>query len=267
MEWSRRGCPIATVLVFAALATSSGAPAGLGGLASRTETLQLHAELRLVSLIGACPAGVTVPVCAARTGEGLVQGLGKVAEAYTFLAEVDSPPCGVGFGRALSYRVRFIVANKGAIDFSLASAECVTAEAVRTQTQAFTIVGGTGIYAGASGSGTVSRLLGGETPRGRVGSETWTGALVVPGLEFDVTPPVVLGAIARTIAVRRGAKSVRVTYKVTATDAVDGPVPPSCRPLSGTRFKVGRTRVTCTATDTSGNTATRAFTVIVKARP
>ena len=45
----------------------------------------------------------------------------------------------------------------------------------------FSITGGTGIYAGASGSGTVERILSGLTPSGRRGTETWTGTLAVPG--------------------------------------------------------------------------------------
>jgi hypothetical protein len=59
---------------------------------------------------------------------------------------------------------------------------------------------------------------------------------------------------------------VRVTYKVTATDDVDGPVPVACRPSSGSRFKIGRTIVTCSASDKTGNTATARFTVTVKRR-
>jgi hypothetical protein len=59
---------------------------------------------------------------------------------------------------------------------------------------------------------------------------------------------------------------VRVTYTVNAVDAVDGSVPVSCQPASGSRFKIGRTLVRCSATDNSANTQTATFTVIVKAR-
>jgi hypothetical protein len=50
-----------------------------------------------------------------------------------------------------------------------------------------------------------------------------------------------------------------VTYTTTSSD---GAV--SCRPASGSVFKVGRTVVTCTATDASQNTATASFPVVVK---
>jgi hypothetical protein len=61
-------------------------------------------------------------------------------------------------------------------------------------------------------------------------------------------------------------KRARVTYKVRAVDAVDGPVRVACAPKSGSRFKIGRTRVGCSAVDQSGNEQTATFTVIVKAR-
>jgi hypothetical protein len=57
---------------------------------------------------------------------------------------------------------------------------------------------------------------------------------------------------------------VRVIYKVTASDAVDGSVPVSCQPRSGSRFKIGRTFVKCSATDTSANAETESFSVKVK---
>lgn len=259
--------PLIAAVFTLAVATSAGAVAtGRGATVSRTGTHQLSGELRLVSLLGDCPPGVTAPVCAARTGEGLVPGLGKVTEAYTFLAETDLPPCGPGFGRALSYPVRFVIANKGEIDFSLAEAGCVALEAVRTARQAFTITGGTGIYAGASGSGTVGRGLGQETAIGRVGHETWTGTLVVPGLEFDETPPSLTGAVAKTVRVPRAVRRARVVYTVAARDDVDGAVPVTCAPRSGALFRIGRTIVTCSTTDSSANTRTARFTVTVRAR-
>jgi hypothetical protein len=53
-----------------------------------------------------------------------------------------------------------------------------------------------------------------------------------------------------------------VSYTVpTATDAVSGSISGSCTPPSGTHFAVGSTLVTCTATDSSGNTGTASFHV------
>jgi hypothetical protein len=56
-----------------------------------------------------------------------------------------------------------------------------------------------------------------------------------------------------------------VRYSVRAVDAVDGAVKISCRPPSGSRFRVGTTTVTCTAQDRSGNRASGDFEVRVSA--
>ncbi len=50
-----------------------------------------------------------------------------------------------------------------------------------------------------------------------------------------------------------------------ATDAVDITVPVTCTPRTGTTFAVGTTKVTCSATDKAGNTATAEFNVVVGA--
>src|SRR5262249_29112412 len=143
----------------------------------------------------------------------------------------------------------------------------------RTVTQVLDIraVGGVhghrrhGIYAGASGSGTfseVARLGNDGTWRG---VHTWTGPLSVPGLDFDVTAPTISGASNKVVKVKRTAHGARVNYAVTAADTVDGTVPVTCTPPPGSRFKIGKTRVSCTATDYSGNSATTQFTVTVRA--
>ena len=257
-----------------ALVALAGALSALGAQATTARadaaaTLNLKASLDLVSQLGDCPPGVpaTVAACAGRTGEGLVPGLGKVTESYTFLVSEGPPTCAAaGSGKALAYAVRLVVAGKGVIDLAVAEgAQCIGIEEVRTQTQSFVVSGGSGIYAGASGSGTVERLLGGDTPTGRRGTETWTGTLAVPGLEFDLTRPTLSGAVSKTVRAPRNAKSVRVRFTVKARDAVDGSVPATCAPRSGSRFKLGKTRVICTATDKSANSATARFVVTVKA--
>ncbi|QLG36386.1 HYR domain-containing protein [Streptomyces sp. CB04723] len=47
---------------------------------------------------------------------------------------------------------------------------------------------------------------------------------------------------------------VRIDYTATATDPQDGALPVTCAPPSGSLFPVGLTTVTCTATDSAGNT-------------
>jgi len=64
-------------------------------------------------------------------------------------------------------------------------------------------------------------------------------------------------------AVSPSASNVVVTYSVSATDPVDGTVPVTCNPASGSYFVLGATSVNCTATNSSGNSASATFHVIV----
>lgn len=256
--------------VFAAgLATVAGIAASpVAGVTTASGTLTMNASLSLASNLASCGSNTAASACDARTDDGLFPGLGSVTASYTF-PWVEGAPCPADFGKALAYTVQLEVAGKGAINVSVSSAsECVVSgPSIGTQTQAFTITGGTGIYSGASGNGTLTRQLGGPTQDGsRHGYETWQGTLRVPGLAFDLVAPKILGATSRTVVVRRRAKKVRVRYVVTATDDVDGPVPVTCKPRSGHRFHIGRTTVLCSATDTSGNLATAHFRITVRRR-
>jgi len=88
--------------------------------------------------------------------------------------------------------------------------------------------------------------------------------ITVPGADFDVRAPKITGAASKTVTAPKGTKTVRVRYAVKAIDAVDGAVATECRPRSSSTFKLGRTKVTCSATDSSGNTAKAQFTITVK---
>jgi hypothetical protein len=254
------GC---AVLVVAA---GTSATAATAGRRAASGALDLHAELLVKSLrFGACPAGTPVEIeCHPRSGSGRVPGLGDVTVAYLF--ETDAQTCGGGDIRVPGYTVVLTVRGKGELELTLDEATgCLGEAAARSPTQTYTVTGGTGVYAGASGAGRVDRTLH-QTEQGAAGTETFTGSLSVPGLEFDLTPPQLTGARARTVRAARHARRARVTYRVAATDAADGPVAVVCRPASGSRFPVGRTLVRCSATDGSGNTAKAAFRVTVRAR-
>ena len=71
-----------------------------------------------------------------------------MTEAYTFLHWVGPPKCDGDSAQALAYPVRWVVANKGELDFALAESGCVNDGAVGMGGvgQAFTITGGTGMY-------------------------------------------------------------------------------------------------------------------------
>ena len=168
--------------------------------------------------------------------------------------------CPAGLGKPLATTGRLVVAGKGEIHFAVADgARCIEQEPLRNEPQDFTITGGTGTYDGASGSGTLERAV-----SAGFGMERWIGTLVVPGLEFNVMPPTLNGARSKTVRAPKGARRIRVSYKVSASDLVDGMVAAACTPRSGSRFSVGRTRVSCSANDSSGNAATASFVVTVR---
>ncbi|MEP7335741.1 MAG: HYR domain-containing protein [Actinomycetota bacterium] len=263
----RAGWRATTVAMLAATA-AVGAPLAGGGATKAAATLQLNGVLRIESLRdGSCPPGTRDGiVCPRRTGAGVVRGLGRVTESYSYVADTTASNCPAGFPRILGYPVRWVVEGKGEIHFAVAEhPDCLSEQAALSAPQSFTVTGGTGVYAGAGGGGTVSRALS-PTDTGARGPETWTGTMTVSALEFDVTAPVIEGARAKTVRVPRNAKRAVVTYRVAAVDAADGRIPVSCVPASGRRFKVGRTLVRCTAEDSSGNSAAARFTVTVKRR-
>jgi len=54
-----------------------------------------------------------------------------------------------------------------------------------------------------------------------------------------------------------------VTYASSANDLVSGSVAVTCAPASGSTFAIGTTTVACSARDSSGNSATGRFAVVV----
>jgi hypothetical protein len=82
-------------------------------------------------------------------------------------------------------------------------------------------------------------------------------------LVLDTTPPVITVPGPITVNATSPTGAV-VTYSVSATDPDDTVASLSCAPASGTTFPIGTTTVTCTASDTHGNSSTATFTVHVK---
>lgn len=256
---------VSVLLVLAALV---GGAEGAAESAPPAGTLDVRAALTMEARRGDyCPPGTSSSVeCYSRQGQGVVRGLGKVIQSYLYLVETRPSRCAAGSFALLATAVRLTVTGKGEIMVALAaSTDCLSLNNVLTPTRPFIITGGTGAFAGASGSGTVSHNAS-FVPTGARGIDTWTGTLEVDGLAFDITAPTLSGAVGKTARAPRGAKGVRVTYSVTARDEADGAVPVSCQPRSSAFFKIGRTVVSCSATDTSGNAVSAKFTVIVKAR-
>jgi hypothetical protein len=230
-----------------------------------TGTLTFTAELQAKYPPTTCPAGSPDSLaCFARTGQGIIRGLGRVEESYAYFVETLSAGCPPEPVRVLATTARLSVPGKGAIEIRLPGTGCLSRtppDPLKAE-ETFAITGGSSRYAGASGSGTLAHVSYGP-PAWRA-TDTWTGTLVVPGLDFDLTAPTISGAADKLVRVRRGVTRVRVAYAVTARDDVDGTVPTTCLPRSRSWFKVRRTRVRCSATDTSGNEGTAAFVVTVR---
>jgi hypothetical protein len=83
-----------------------------------------------------------------------------------------------------------------------------------------------------------------------------TSTAVITVIVADTTVPIVTvpGNITTTNSV--------VTFTATATDNIEGALPVTCSPASGSTFGPGVTQVVCTATDSSNNIGVGVFNVI-----
>ncbi len=85
----------------------------------------------------------------------------------------------------------------------------------------------------------------------------------LPARPADVLPPRIADQPDVEVT-SNGASGAKVEYPLpSAIDTLDGEVPLACAPARGSRFPVGITRVTCTATDEAGNTRTSTFDIVV----
>ncbi|RJU01143.1 HYR domain-containing protein [Arthrobacter frigidicola] len=85
----------------------------------------------------------------------------------------------------------------------------------------------------------------------------------LPARPADVLPPRIADQPDLEV-ISNGASGAKVEYPLpSAIDTLDGEVPLTCAPGQGSRFPVGITRVTCTATDEAGNTRTSTFDIVV----
>jgi hypothetical protein len=83
----------------------------------------------------------------------------------------------------------------------------------------------------------------------------------------DTTAPVLAVPQNKHYQLKDPLASVRMHYSVGVQDDTDAHPKTSCSPRSGSRFPVGTTKVTCTATDKAGNKASASFTITVSTKP
>ena len=79
----------------------------------------------------------------------------------------------------------------------------------------------------------------------------------------DTTGPAFAAPDDQTIPAAGPSGAAATWTDPTATDAVDGTDAVSCLPASGSTFPIGKTTVTCSATDKAGNTTTHDYTVTI----
>ncbi|MGZ8711375.1 MAG: HYR domain-containing protein, partial [Thermoanaerobaculia bacterium] len=104
----------------------------------------------------------------------------------------------------------------------------------------------------------------GTTTVSCAGSEGSTGTLLVTVV--DTTAPA-LSLPLDFAVVTTSPSGEAVTYTATAFDLVDGSVAITCAPPSGSTFPLGTTAVPCTASDSTGNTASGGFNITVATEP
>ena len=91
-------------------------------------------------------------------------------------------------------------------------------------------------------------------------NNTATSSFTVTVLD-NIAPVVTVPANA-TVQATSAAGAV-FTFSASANDNVDGSLPPTCTPASGSTFQIGTTPVECTATDAANNTGSASFSVTV----
>ena len=258
--------------LLAILAAAASAPFVPLASGTTAKTVPLALAIPWGGADSRCPAGYspTTDCHRRRGGPVAVPGVGYVFESYVFAAETATQPfCPADYYKALSYPATISVKGRGDLFLSVAATDKCLGTAtteILDVTQTFTVTGGSGVFADASGSGTLTRTNTGFGAHG-YGVDHWNGTLIASTFEPDVAPPTITGASDKLVRAPRKARTARVRYSVAATDDVDGNVAVTCKPRPGSRFKVpSRTRVRCSATDTSANTATATFVVVVVRR-
>jgi HYR domain len=249
--------------LVAVLAAASGSSAGA------TETFTARTDFSSGWTADPCiqplPQGADHQLCFNHKATPLVSGLGRVSLSFTVWQIYFFPDCvhlSVADGS-------LVTVGKGTLHFAGAKTGCAGSlsdgNLVLKGQVPVSVTGGDGDFVDGNGQGALTLLSTGTATNTSAGPATgeFKLSLDLPNGTFDITPPTISGAVSKHVRVARNAQRARVPYRVTAHDAVDGRVPVSCKPRLGTGFRIGRTRVTCSATDRSANKAIVRFTVSV----
>jgi len=265
------------LLACAALALALATTA-VGAGEHATDSLNLRALFTVSTSQATCPASSPAgAACYAVHGSATIRGLGRVTDQHMIVTVGSVDGSNTACAHVSFSPDVMTIAGKGQIESSI-----TVAPGCNGIPTGFEVTGGRGDFAGASGSGTFQPDIvqegnwldnGGDdtNPDGDDilfdwRNDTWAGSLSAGNYTFDLTPPVFSGTHSKKVTAPKGARRIHVRFKVHATDAVDGSVPVVCHPRSGSLFRIGPTRVTCSATDSSANEAAARFTITVKRR-
>lgn len=171
---------LAVLALLAGVSRTAASDTATAATTSVAGTLSLQGSLSMSSHDAVCPQGLPLSTaCHSRLANGEISGLGRVSHTYMYNGVFAG--CSPGDVKILGYTTSLRVVGKGEISVSVADAPCLLADLpALNATQSFTVMGGTGTYAGASGSGRIERDAN-FTGGGAVGLDTWIGKLVVPG--------------------------------------------------------------------------------------
>lgn len=127
----------------------------------------------------------------------------------------------------------------------------------------YTLISGPATLSGSqvkvTGVGTVSIRA------SQAGGGQWSPAPPVDrSFQSTANLPPVLSLPANMTIEATGASGAAVTFTATATDDIDPSPTVTCSPASGSVFALGGTNVSCTATDSAGNTSSGSFSVTVR---
>jgi hypothetical protein len=188
--------------VVLSLLVPGAAAGGSAGTLNLTATLQLGFE-RV-----ACPPGVPNDGrgCDHATGTRRIRGLGLVSveELITFVGEAGARRV-IGSGT-------LTVGARGSISFTFDG----------TARQAdYTVTGGTGAYAEASGNGTIL-VTDVANPGQEHGPQQWSGTVTAPVTEFDTTPPQL--SVGKPVVKRTSTRRYRIRIPFRASDNAGGPI-------------------------------------------
>jgi hypothetical protein len=157
--------------VIALLALSGGIPqqGAAAGL------VPFHARTREMAVLAPCDPS---HVCVSITGTGEATQLGKISEAALFIidpASAPAPGCTTNTGT-----MTFTGANGDAITLALEGINCQVTPTTGRGTESYVVIGGTGRFSGATGSGTEIVHIDTSNPAFSTGITDFSGTLSTP---------------------------------------------------------------------------------------